>query len=368
MRGLPLIREGEVNSIQEQALNSEILIVDDQPANVELLAMMLDVAGYTNVFSTTDPRQVAGMCEEHDFDIILLDIRMPHLDGYQVMEQLSQQIDGDYLPILVLTAQKDRETRLKALEMGAKDFVTKPFDSAEVLNRIENMLEVRLLYNDRQRQNEILEEKVRERTSQLRDTQLEIVRRLGRAGEYRDNETGMHVIRMSKFCEIIGRAAGYDEKFCELMLYASPMHDVGKIGIPDRILLKPGKLTPEEFEIMKQHTTIGADILGEQDSEIMTMARDIALNHHEKWDGSGYPSGLVGEDIPIVGRICAIADVFDALTSERVYKPAWTIEDTVKYINESSGSHFDPTLVGHFNDVIDEISRIRREYPDEEEQ
>ncbi len=355
-----------MTSLKEASLHSNILIVDDQPANVDLLEMILDVAGYTNVKSTTDPRQVMALYRAHPFDLILLDIRMPHLDGFQVMKLLAEEIDGDYLPVLVLTAQKDRETRLRALKAGAKDFVTKPFDSAEVLNRIENMLEVRLLYNERLRQNEILEDRVRVRTRQLRESQLDIVRRLGRAGEYRDNETGMHVIRMSKICQIIGRQAGCDAAFCEMILYASPMHDVGKIGIPDRILLKPGALERDEFAIMKQHTVIGADILGEDESEVMTMAREIALSHHEKWDGSGYPHGLAGTDIPIAGRICAIADVFDALTSERAYKPAWSIEATTAWINDEAGKQFDPDLVGHFNAVLDEISEIRRKYADGE--
>ncbi len=350
--------------MKDAALNSKVLIVDDQAANVELLEMMLEIAGYKNVFSTTDPRTVLALYKEHFFDLILLDVRMPHLDGFKVMEMLEEAAGDDYLPILVLTAQKDRDTRLRALERGAKDYITKPFDSAEVLTRIENMLQVKLLYNERQRQNEQLEDRVRERTTQLKETQLDIVRRLGRAGEYRDNETGMHVIRMSKYCQLLGAAAGYETHFCELLLYASPMHDVGKIGIPDRILLKPGKLTSDELDIMRHHTTIGADILGEHESEVMSLARDIALSHHEKWDGTGYPQGLAGEDIPVAGRICALADVFDALTSPRVYKTAWTIRDTLNFINESSGTHFDPTLVWHFNEIIDDVARIRSEYDD----
>jgi len=350
--------------IKELALNSSVLIVDDQPANVELLELMLEIAGYQNVYSTSDPRTVVDLYRQHHFDLILLDIRMPHLDGFQVMEMLEVEVGDDYLPILVLTAQKDRKTRLRALEKGAKDYITKPFDSAEVLTRIDNMLQVRLLYKERLKQNMNLEQRVQERTAQLKETQLDIVRRLGRAGEYRDNETGLHVIRMSKYCQLLGAAAGLEEEFCELILHASPMHDVGKIGIPDRILLKPARLDDDELEIMRQHTTIGADILGEHDSEIMSMARDIAVSHHEKWDGTGYPLGLVGEDIPIAGRICAIADVFDALTSPRVYKPAWTIQDTQNFINEGSGTHFDPNLVWHFNQIIDEITKIRADYAD----
>lgn len=353
---------------------ASILIVDDKPENVSLLEMMLSFAGYTNVQSTTDPREVKGLYEANDFDIILLDIRMPHMTGFQVMAQLSEIVKGDYLPILVLTAQNDMETRLKALEAGARDFVSKPFHKTEVLNRIHNMLEVRALHNERMRQNEILELRVSERTTELRErnaeleeTRLEIVRRLGRAGEYRDNETGMHVLRMSKSCHLMALAAGLDENHAKLILHASPMHDVGKIGIPDGILLKPGKLDAEEWETMKTHSEIGADIIGDHDHDLMSTARIIALTHHEKWDGSGYPHGVSGEDIPIEGRIAAICDVFDALTSDRPYKKAWAVENAVNLINEESGRHFDPALVLLFNDLLPEILEIRDQYADDDQ-
>jgi putative two-component system response regulator len=350
---------------QDQYKEAKVLIVDDNPVNVRLLDMILDVAGFTNVHSTTDSRQVLDLQQQEKFDIILLDIQMPHLDGFQVMEQLRSAEGRDYLPILVLTAQQDMDTRLRALESGAKDFVTKPFDRSEVLNRIYNMLEVRFLYNERLRQAEVLEEKVKERTHQLHDSRLELIRRLGRAGEYRDNETGMHVIRMSKNCHCLTLQAGLGEEMAEVILQASPMHDVGKIGISDNILLKPGKLDPAEWEIMKTHAEIGADIIGEHDVDIMRMARAIAITHHEKWDGSGYPDGLKGEEIPIEGRIASICDVFDALTSERPYKKAWPVEKAVDFIKENSGSHFDPELVGHFEDALDKILEIRETYADE---
>ncbi|MDH5748270.1 MAG: response regulator [Rhodospirillales bacterium] len=355
-----------MDNFDKEARQAEILIVDDNPANVMLLEKILEKEGFAHVYSTTDPRVVLGMYEEHRFDLILLDIRMPHLDGFQVMEQLSKIIEGDYLPVLILTAQTDKETRLRALELGAKDFITKPFDQTEVLQRIRNMLEVRILYNFQRDMNEILEEKVRERTQELTDTRLEIIRRLGRAGEYRDNETGMHVIRMSKSCQALALGAGLSEETAEMILNASPMHDVGKIGIPDGILLKPGKLTAEEWETMKTHSEIGADILDEHSSEMIQMAQRIALTHHEKWDGSGYPKGLKGEEIPIEGRIAAVCDVFDALTSDRPYKKAWPIQDAINHINENSGSHFDPRLVEIFNKVLPEILRIREQHMDEE--
>ncbi|NQV47473.1 MAG: response regulator [Rhodospirillaceae bacterium] len=351
---------------QEKIKKSRILIVDDNEANVQLLEMMLDIEGFGNVRSTTDSRDVLSLQQKWNFDLILLDIRMPHLDGFQVMEQLSGLNIEGYLPILVLTAEKDMDTRLKALQCGAKDFVTKPFDRTEVLNRINNMLEVRNFYNERRWQAEILESKVRERTQELHDSRLEIIRRLGRAGEYRDNETGMHVIRMSKNCQCLALAAGMGEQYAERILQASPMHDVGKIGIPDGILLKPGKLDADEWEIMKSHAEIGADIIGEHDSDIMRMARIIAINHHEKWDGTGYPKGIKGEDIPLEGRIASICDVFDALTSNRPYKEAWADDKALAFINDNAGSHFDPNLVKMFNDVFDDILQIKKNFADPE--
>jgi len=350
--------------LAEMRRQAKILVVDDSPTNVMLLEMILSSAGYVNAQSVTDPREVCGLYEANKFDLILLDIRMPELDGFQVMEQLKEALEDDYLPVLVLTAQTDKETRARAIELGAKDFVTKPFDRTEVLNRIRTLLDVRVLYNERRRQSEMLEEQVRERTQELRDTRLEIIRRLGRAGEYRDNETGMHVIRMSKSCQILGLAYGLSEEEGELLVQASPMHDVGKIGIPDNILLKPGKLNAKEWEVMKTHSSIGADILDGSKADIMRMARDIALTHHEKWDGGGYPAGLAGEAIPLAGRIAAISDVFDALTSERPYKKPWPVEEARRFISENSGSHFDPKLAAIFLEILPDILVIRERYHD----
>jgi len=355
-------------SLKDQILKARILIVDDKPANVALLEAILKSDGYTNVQSVTDPRLVKELHDKWQFDIILLDIRMPHMSGFEVMEQLLDKIEDDYLPVLVLTAQSDAETKIQALQSGARDFVTKPFERIEVTHRIRNMLEVRLMYNRRGWEKEIVEAQVRERTQQLADTQLEFIRQLGRAGEYRDNETGMHVVRMSKGCQSLALAAGYSKEFAELILLASPMHDVGKIGIPDRVLLKPGKLDADEWEIMKTHVDIGTEILSSDSAEIMKLARTIASTHHEKWNGSGYPNGLVGEDIPIQGRLAAICDVFDALTSERPYKKAWTVEDAAALIREESGSHFDPELATKFLEILPKIIEIRVAHADEEDE
>lgn len=345
---------------------ASILVVDDEAANVRLLEKMLAMAGYTNVVSTQYPLKVLELYKENNSDLILLDLDMPELDGYGVMEQLNIHTNDNPPPILVLTAQHMQSYRQRALDNGARDYVTKPFDANELLSRVRNLLDVQMAHKYMLYQNEILEKKVRERTQVIHETRLQVVRRLGRAAEYRDEETGLHIIRMSKMAVVIAKAAGLDDKQCDLLLNAAPMHDVGKIGIPDHILLKPGKFEPEEWEIMKTHAQIGADILFGDDSKLMTMAHDIALSHHEKWNGEGYPYGLEGEAIPLMGRITALADVFDALTSKRPYKKAWTVEKSVELIKEESGQHFDPELVKLFVENLPEIVAIKDKYAEPE--
>lgn len=340
-------------------LNANILIVDDQIANTSLLSKILKQAGYRNIYSTTDSRETLTLYKEHNVDLLLLDIRMPHLDGFQVMQQLQSQSNNDYLPILVLTAELADETRSKALSGGAKDFLTKPFSREEVLLRCHNILEVRLLHNQILRQNEDLESAVKKRTKELEDSRLEIIQRLGVAAQYKDNETGNHVDRMSKFSQLLAKAAGLSDDFAEMILYTAPMHDIGKIGIPDHVLLKPGKLDSEEWEIMQSHVTIGCEILSGSESKLMIMAKNIALSHHERWNGTGYPNKISGVDIPIEARICAICDVFDALTSERPYKAAWSIDEAMSLIRQESGQHFDPTLVVLFDSILSDIQAYR---------
>lgn len=349
-------------------LTSRILVVDDKPANVMLLEQLLEEEGYNNVYSTTDSREVVRIYQEEKIDLILLDIRMPYMDGIEVMVALKDVIgDDDYLPILVLTAQTDMETHQKALSVGARDFITKPFQPWEIFQRIHNMLETRyFFYRQRTRANE-LDAEVRKRTKEIHDTQLEVLRRLGCAGEYRDNETGAHVLRMSKSCKLLAQKANLDEEFTQLLLEASPMHDVGKIGIPDNILLKPGRLTDEERAHMNLHVEIGVDIIGDFNTPVLEMARQIAQTHHEKWDGTGYPKGLVGQKIPIEGRIAAICDVFDALMSARPYKKAWTLEKATNLLSEEAGKHFDPNLIKLFLEIVPEVVKLRGEYPDEDE-
>lgn len=347
--------------------DAKILLVDDELVNLKLLDKLLRGQGYNNLISVQDSRRVVDCCRAEQPDLILLDINMPYLDGFDVMAQLRESSDALLPPIIVLTAQNSRDFMLRALSAGARDFVTKPFDRVELLMRVESQLEVQMAHrivNDRRAE---LEGLVQERTEMLNKTRLEIVRRLGRAAEYRDNETGYHILRMSQTSMLLAKSLGWSEQQCELMLNASPMHDVGKIGIPDAILLKPGKLDAGEWQVMQTHTTVGAELLSDGGSELLELARIIALHHHEKWDGSGYPMGLKGEQIPQAARIVAVADVFDALTSSRPYKKAWPVEEAVALIRKESGSHFDPQVVDHFMLLLDEILLIRDRYVEPEE-
>ena len=338
--------------------SARILIIDDEPANVLLLSKLLARQGCTHLNTATDPREGLAIFAREPHDLVLLDLRMPFMDGFEVLREMHALQPEDAPPVLVLTAQPDMPTRLKVLDSGARDFIPKPFECLEVLSRIRNMLEMRLSQNRLRRQNEVLEQIVQARTCEVTDTRLEVVRRLGRAAEYRDNETGLHILRMSKMSANLARHAGLDEADCELILNASPMHDIGKIGIPDAILLKRGKLDADEWRVMQTHTHIGAEILSGHDSELMRMAREIALSHHEKWDGSGYPHGTAGEDIPFAARITAVADVFDALTSERPYKRAWPVTAAIEEITRIAGSHLDPRLVEIFRDTLPETIEI----------
>ncbi|MEE3660586.1 HD domain-containing phosphohydrolase [Brenneria sp. g21c3] len=342
--------------------DARILIVDDEAANLKVLAKLLVSAGYCHLVSIQDPRLVIRTYLESRPDLILLDINMPYLDGYQIMQQLKALNDPLLPPVMVLTADQGRDRLLKALSIGARDYVSKPFDRTELLMRVRNLLDAHLAHRLMYEQKDVLEKMVRLRTRELLDTRLQVVRRLARAAEYRDSETGLHITRMSQTSALLARRMEWPDDDVELILHASPMHDVGKIGIPDAILLKPGKLDADEWEIMRQHTVIGAELLAGDDSMLMAMSREIALTHHEKWDGSGYPRGLSGEDIPLAGRIVAVADVFDALLSVRPYKPAWPREQAIDYIKSEAGAHFDPDVVGAFLDILDDIVAIQERY------
>jgi putative two-component system response regulator len=326
--------------------SARILVVDDEAANVRTLSRILRTAGYTNVVATTDPTEVLALFGEQEPDLVLLDLHMPVLDGVAVLERLAEvAAPYSYLPVLVLTGDSSQQARRRALSKGAKDFVIKPFEVDEVLLRIHNLLETKQLHREIATENIQLEQRVKERTTELESAHLDTLERLAVAAEFRDDDTGKHTERVAAISAILGRAAGLEEEEVELLRRAAPLHDLGKIGIPDAILRKPGSLTPVEWEVMKTHTTAGARILGGGKSRIIRLAETIALSHHERWDGSGYPQARSGEAIPLAARVVAVADVFDALTSDRVYRRAWASDDVLAYIQSHAGTHFDPTLV-----------------------
>ncbi|MCG8480560.1 MAG: HD domain-containing protein, partial [Spirochaetales bacterium] len=279
----------------------------------------------------------------------------PGMDGYQVIESLKSRQKTKSIPVIFLTAKNQADDEAKGLKLGAVDYISKPINLPIVLARVKTHLD--LYDHDRH-----LEELVRVRTRELNETRLQIIQRLGRASEYKDNETGMHIMRMSYYTHIIAQGAGLSEDEAEVLLHATPMHDVGKIGVPDHIISKNGPLTPQERAIIERHPTIGAEIIGEHHSELLKVARTVALTHHEKWDGSGYPGGIAGEDIPLWGRIAAVADVFDALTTKRPYKPAWSIEEACDVLRRERGRHFDPALVPIFLERLEMIVAIKEQY------
>ena len=332
-----------------QLKEARILIVDDEEANLVMLRRLLSKAGYTEVGGTTESQQALSLYRELEPDLILLDLHMPGLDGFGVLEQLAPVIPKDsYLPILMLTGDRTPAAKQRALSLGAKDFVAKPFDGDEVLLRIHNLLEPRLMHLELRDQNKVLARRVHQRTRALEQTQVEVLERLARAAEFRDDETGQHTRRVAKISGLLADRLGVGIMTVDLIMGAAPLHDVGKIGIPDQVLLKPGRLSPEEFDVVKTHTTIGANILSGGCTPLMLMAEEIALRHHERWDGTGYPSCLAGDTIPLPARIVAIADFFDALTHPRPYRGAWPVEKVLTEIAKQAGRHFDPQLAKAF--------------------
>jgi putative two-component system response regulator len=332
--------------------NARILIVDDEDNNVEILRRVLTKAGFVHLESTTDSRQAKALYIKHKADLVLLDLRMPHLDGLQVMAELSDIGEATYLPILILSADVTPEARRDALSRGAKDFLNKPFQPDEILLRIKTLLETRLLYVQIQSQNQMLEAKVLERTRALEEAQVEIVERLAMAAEFRDDNTGQHTQRVGQMSALVAKQLGMPDTQVSLIRRAAPLHDVGKIGVPDTILMKLGKLTEDEFAVVKTHTVIGARILSGGKFPLLRLAEEIAFSHHERWDGTGYAS-IAGTDIPLAGRIVAVADVFDALTQQRPYKPAWPIREAIAEIDRQRGRQFDPGVVEAFMRVIE---------------
>ncbi len=339
---------------------AKLLIVDDEPIYLMTISEQLAADGYSNITQQSDPYEAVAAYQSTDFDLVLLDISMLGLDGFGVMEKFSEVKKSLEPPVLVLTASMDRETRHRALKGGARDFLVKPFDGEELLYRVCNLLEMHLSQKIIEDYNQNLESLVERRTRDFMDAQLEIVQRLGYAAEYRDTNTAAHTVRVGEYARILGEELGLKGETLRNLHYTAPMHDIGKVGIADAILLKPGKYTPEETQEMKKHTLIGAKILQGESSNLLKAARIIAQTHHERWDGKGYPAGLAGEEIPIYGRIVMVADVFDALTMARPYKKTWPVDEAVSFIEEHTGTMFDPKVVMAFKARLLEILTIQQ--------
>ncbi|TGM80520.1 HD domain-containing phosphohydrolase [Leptospira bouyouniensis] len=327
-----------------QNTKAKILIIDDEPTNLQILNEILK-NDYSLSFAK-DANKGWELAYSEVPDLILLDVMMPEKTGYDLIKELKANQKTKFIPVIFVTALTDIGDEEKGFLLGAVDYITKPVSPAIVKARVKTHLSL-------------------VDSEEVKITRLQIIQRLGMASEYKDNETGMHVIRMSHYSKTLALAIGYSEESADEILNAAPMHDVGKIGIPDSIIQKPGKLTEEEWQIMKRHPEIGAEIIGDHHSSLLRLAKSIALTHHEKFDGTGYPYQLKGENIPIEGRIIAIADVFDALTTVRPYKKAWEVEEALGYLQKESGTHFDPKLVKEFLKVIPKILEIKAEWPEE---
>jgi cyclic di-GMP phosphodiesterase len=369
-------RNGKVGTGISKSMNQpmRILIVDDEEPNRAFLKLIVESWGYEPEIAQDGFEALAKV--KLDIDLVLLDVTMPGMDGFTVARRIREDSDSSNIPILVVTSLTSKEDRLRAVEAGANDFISKPLDRTELRVRMTSLLKMKEAQDAIKRHQDELEKTIEKRTAVLRqalenmakaqrkthESHLDTIHRLAVAAEYKDEDTATHIRRMSHYCAILARGLNLPPGEVELILNASIMHDVGKIGIPDAILLKPGKLTEKEFEIMKQHTIIGARILSGSPSELLQAGEVIALSHHEKWDGSGYPNGLVGENIPLWGRICAVADVFDALTSKRPYKEALPNEKVYEILREGRGMHFDPSIVDVFFERLDEVMMIQKQH------
>ena len=331
-------------------LDLRLLIVDDQAANVRLLERMLRREGYTDIQTATSGQQAVQLAQRAPPDIVLLDLHMPDLSGIAVIHELRLLDPLAYPLVIVLTGDDSPRAKAEVLAAGAKDFIAKPFDNTEVVLRVRNLADLRLMHKRLQRTNDQLEDKVRERTAELEEARLEVLERLAMAAEFRDDATGQHTRRVGIVSERLARALSLPPEQVELIARAAPLHDVGKIAIPDHILLKPGPLAEDEMVIMRTHTTVGAKLLSASRSPLLNTAREVALCHHERWDGDGYPERLQGEDIPISGRIVAIADFFDALSHDRPYRRRNSVDDVLELIRQQRSKHFDPLVTDAFLD------------------
>jgi putative two-component system response regulator len=359
----------------------KILVVDDEEQNVKLLVSLLKVEGY-DTDTAVNGREAVEKVKHAPPDLVLIDIMMPDMDGYEACSIIKNDPGSMNIPVIIVTALSDRDSKIKGLEVSANEFLTKPIDRVELILRVKNLLKIKEYEDFVLRHNQLLEQEVRKRTYELqfamdqieaahqeiKDSYIETIYRLTLAAEFKDEDTASHIKRISYYCRILAESLGEHETFVDTLFYAGPMHDIGKIGIPDSILLKPWKLTPEEFEVIKSHTTIGARILSHSSSEYLAAAEVIALTHHERWDGTGYPRGLKGEDIPIMGRIMNIVDQYDSLRSKRPYKPSLGHEETFRIITEGQErtrpEHFDPRILAAFKDLSSEFSRIYEGFQD----
>jgi putative two-component system response regulator len=339
------MRSGDV-ALDGWLSRARVLLIDDQPANLTFLRHVLETEGYAALVGMSDAAEALDRFEQVNPDLIIIDMWMPGLSGLDFIGRIQERLPaGVYLPVLVATGDHTAETRRRALSAGARDFLTKPLSPAEVRLRARNLLETRFLHEQLRSHNMLLEHRVAERTCELEEARVEVLHRLARAAEFRDDESGRHTLRVGRLAGRIAQVLGVPEETQQLIARAAPLHDIGKIGIPDAVLLKVGRLDPEERAIMETHVTIGAEILSGSRFPLLQLAEEIALSHHERWDGLGYPRGLGGDEIPLAGRIVAVADVFDALTHDRPYKRAWTVRDTLAEIAMCAGTQFDPAVV-----------------------
>lgn len=344
--------------------HARILIVDDEPSFTGLLETLLRVEGFVALRAVNDSREAAGAFISFAPDIVLLDLNMPGMSGLEVMAQIRELAGDKWIPIVMISGENDGQTVTKALQSGAQDFIGKPFRRAEVVSRLRNLLRVKVLQDEIEQRNLHLQERVDESLKDVVEGQRDLIRRLSRCAEYRDDETGHHIHRVSRMSYVLASAANLPEEELAVMKEAAAMHDIGKVGIPDAILLKPGKLTTEEREVMKTHTLIGASLLGGGKSALLRLSEQIAMSHHERWDGAGYPVGLGGGEIPAPARIVAVCDVFDALTSRRPYKDPWPAEKAKLELVSLGGKQFDPDFVALFMERWADIVEIREFYPD----
>lgn len=367
--------------------DAKIVVVDDEPVNIKVVSRLLKIEGYVQFVTTTDAREALPLIFAESPDLVLLDLMMPHVSGLDILAEMRQDEANRFTPVVILTASTDHETRVEALRSGANDFLNKPIDPSELAPRVGNLIALKRHQDRLQNYSRELEAAVRQRTSELEASRRDILHCLARAAEFRDDDTGHHVLRVGRYARLIAEGLGLDCEFVELIEQAAQLHDVGKIGVSDDILKKPGRLTVEEFELMqthagrgkrvlqrmspqdevalRHHANIGAKMLGAAHSPVLDMATRIALTHHEWWNGAGYPLGLKGEDIPLEGRITAVADVFDALSTRRCYKDAIPIDECFGMMKAESGTHFDPRVVQAFFSKRSEIVEVQMRYADD---